>query len=1009
MENISDDAVNEVARNLFDGGSIDYNIDRYGSAEIDTWNLPDVDNYEYSYGTVAKETLDKAIELLTKLISSVKFYVGDNGAHLELNDNRTLWNINAPDEYEGEFDNEYYQYLVDQALDEFEERTGVKAYQDGRMGRHIVVDITFDNMIRFNELKEVQESLEADVIKKAEEECFSMPEDMTESLNKGEKQARCLSCGADVIYTNRDVEHDIDGDYIECPNCHATFDVDYDNTASILKKEARTHKINRYIVKLKGNNNTTVVKANNKEEAIEKICKEKNCKAEDIIEIKEDNELDENKKTESRYTVYDYANGDTFQDEEEKGLEPSQFTIYDNEADDFYYDELGNNPVFDKEEDAKDYIKRNLTEAEDMSKVKDDVKNAVEKSDSTEQEKDQVKGSIDVLKTDEESAIKGYEEFNKETAKVVDKELSDTIDNQMQEIVDDEKEHIEKLDTIKSALGEACEYLGKCEADMLKENKLEEDSNNPIIVKFWETEEDRDQGLSEIYKTYSASEESIKQAIQDAKHIINLMGYASVNVYNKDTNETYYWSDGVNEEYANASGELVKTNDTLARTSDGGAFVLVYNDNEDDDDFEPCYEIKYFDKNHKSLEYYGSENVFNTAEEAIKYFKDILSDDNSKTRLEQSISSKVKADVRILDENKIEESDSHKFLSPTNKQYFDKGVINVQLSGYNNDMTEDELVANADKYIVEIRDLDKTDDGWNIELKGNLQNICNFVANNNVDVDEYINSNMPCAIMLLEECKITEATESGIIKENLNTGVLRIIDVDMYSLNDEIPERATQEGLDEIVQDIAPKYIKEVVQKVLPSVEIYATGVYHPRQYNFSGDELEFDLVANKEEYEALKEKVTSDENFNAYLRDNYKSYDGFISYMADDISEFETQDNWKQLVQVIMFALKDENDFESVRNEYLDEFLDRVHTEFGWDDEEDEELEEGKKVEDVTPEAQKVSFYTFRVAEEMYNSEHEDTWQDLDDDTKAEYYNEHFPTIFKLAKQRAENKEVNN
>ena len=73
--------------------------------------------------------------------------------------------------------------------------------------------------------------------------------------------------------------------------------------------------------------------------------------------------LDKDVKTESRYTVYDYADGDTMQDEEEKGLEPSQFTIYDNEADDFYYDENGDNPVFDKEEDAEEYIKKNLTEA----------------------------------------------------------------------------------------------------------------------------------------------------------------------------------------------------------------------------------------------------------------------------------------------------------------------------------------------------------------------------------------------------------------------------------------------------------------------------------------------------------------------------------------------------------------------------------------------------------------------------------------------------------------------
>lgn len=200
-----------------------------------------------------------------------------------------------------------------------------------------------------------------------------------------------------------------------------------------------------------------------------------------------------------------------------------------------------------------------------------------------------------------------------------------------------------------------------------------------------------------------------------------------------------------------------------------------------------------------------------------------------------------------------------------------------------------------------------------------------------------------------DKCEVSESKEEAntdsVIKESLNTGVLNIIDVDMYSINDRIPESATQEGLDEIVQDIAPKYLKEVIQEVLPSVEIYAEGVYHPKQYNYSGDELEFELVANKEEYEALRERVTSDANFNAFLKNNYKSYDGFVSYMADDISEFGTQDTWKQLAQVIMFALKDKVDLEAINSEYLDEFLDRVHTEFGWDDEEDD-LEESKKEE---------------------------------------------------------------
>lgn len=98
---------------------------------------------------------------------------------------------------------------------------------------------------------------------------------------------------------------------------------------------------------------------------------------------------------------------------------------------------------------------KKITEAEDMEEVKDEVTDAAEKSNATDLEKEQVAGSIEVLKTDEESAIEGYEDFNEETSKVVDKELADAVEEQMEEIIEDEKEHIEKLDTIKDALDEA--------------------------------------------------------------------------------------------------------------------------------------------------------------------------------------------------------------------------------------------------------------------------------------------------------------------------------------------------------------------------------------------------------------------------------------------------------------------------------------------------------------------------------------------------------------------------
>lgn len=111
------------------------------------------------------------------------------------------------------------------------------------------------------------------------------------------------------------------------------------------------------------------------------------------------------------------------------------------------------------------------------------------------------------------------------------------------------------------AITTLAEILGKLKGTKVTED-VTEDFSEPVIVKFWETEEDRDEGLSEIYKTYPADKESISKAIADAKHIMHLMDYASVEVYNEDTEETYYWTDGADEEYSNNT-DLVEAKDSI--------------------------------------------------------------------------------------------------------------------------------------------------------------------------------------------------------------------------------------------------------------------------------------------------------------------------------------------------------------------------------------------------------------------------------------------------------------
>lgn len=199
-----------------------------------------------------------------------------------------------------------------------------------------------------------------------------------------------------------------------------------------------------------------------------------------------------------------------------------------------------------------------------------------------------------------------------------------------------------------------------------------------------------------------------------------------------------------------------------------------------------------------------------------------------------------------------------------------------------------------------------------------------------------------------EESKKLNESEDLVISEDLNTGLLPIVNVDLYSLYsgemlDNVPE-GEEDRLDELIMEIAPGYIEDTVKEVLPSVKITPIKVYHPKEYNFGGDELEFNLKVNSDEYNELKNKALEDEKFNQFLKDNYKSYDGFISTMPDSIEEFNEAVSWKQLVQVIMFYIGDTS---SINDTYLDEFLEKVGEEFS-DIEEDDSYEGLSESKDV-------------------------------------------------------------
>ena len=213
-----------------------------------------------------------------------------------------------------------------------------------------------------------------------------------------------------------------------------------------------------------------------------------------------------------------------------------------------------------------------------------------------------------------------------------------------------------------------------------------------------------------------------------------------------------------------------------------------------------------------------------------------------------------------------------------------------------------------------------------------------------LDFRNWVAQEYPDVYAKIETENTLKEAETETKTEELNTGILPVVNVDMYSLSDNLYEYdIDRKELDDIVLEIAPKYIEDTLSEILPNVSVIAKSVYHPKQYNYSGDELEFDLVVDSNAYEQLKEKTLNNPEFKQFLKDNYSSRSGFVSFMADDLDDFKTQEEWKQMVQVIMFNIPKDK-IELNNDQYISEFMDNIYMNYAPIDDEDD-LTENKSL----------------------------------------------------------------
>lgn len=143
---------------------------------------------------------------------------------------------------------------------------------------------------------------------------------------------------------------------------------------------------------------------------------------------------------------------------------------------------------------------------------------------------------------------------------------------------------------------------------------------------------------------------------------------------------------------------------------------------------------------------------------------------------------------------------------------------------------------------------------------------------------------------------------------------------------------------EDCVKECAQPILDELVRKT-PNFEVVSVGTYyHPRYYNYETDSLEFTVKYTGDELGTVIEEYSNNQDFIDFLQ-NYKSYDGFISFYADNKDEFITQDYIKSVSQIIKYNVTQE-EYERANEEL---YYDVEDCGFYPDDYEDE-MEEGLK-----------------------------------------------------------------
>lgn len=176
--------------------------------------------------------------------------------------------------------------------------------------------------------------------------------------------------------------------------------------------------------------------------------------------------------------------------------------------------------------------------------------------------------------------------------------------------------------------------------------------------------------------------------------------------------------------------------------------------------------------------------------------------------------------------------------------------------------------------------------------------------------------------LLDESLKLTEADDGNMTIET-STSILDMFYPTLYETADDF-YIDDYKRLDEILADVSMKCVEEAFEEVFPNATFKFKEVKHPREYNFSGENIIFDVTLPKADYEKVKEEVMRDPGFKKFLSKN-SPRDGYIPFGAYDLDRFETQDPMYSIGQIVKYKA----DKEDLDGQWFEDFRDELYNNF--------------------------------------------------------------------------------